>query len=773
MRHVFARRLWVLLVGCCLVACGEPPGAPGADGDDRQVSPAASQPARVMPEGHQRMLALLRDIADRTDDENPVLGNAFARGLRATLPDTPPAYSDPTFDRYFNDLNALAAEELRLGDTQRGVELYELAHRLIREKPYTPSADAPAALSRDPRAYSTAFYLAVAYLRLGEVTNCVHGHSSESCILPIRGGGVHVHQQSARQAIGVLETLLDELPGNTSLGIAGRWLLNIAYMAVGEYPQGVPRRFLIGEGYFTSAIDFPRFDDVAGLLGVDTFDLCGGAICEDFDNDGDIDILTSTWDTRGQIRLYRNNGDGTFTDATDEAGLTGIYGGLNMTNADYDNDGDADVLVLRGAWLGAAGRHPNSLLRNDGNLQFTDVTFDAGLGDAHFPSQSAAWADYDNDGHIDVYISNEHSPAIDAPNQLFRNNGDGTFTDVAAEAAVRNERWTKGVAWGDYDDDRWPDLYVSNFNDDNRLYRNNGDGTFTDVAVELGVTGPRSSFPVWFWDFNQDGKLDLMVNSYMLPVGTASPDMWYAVASDFGLQHPADVPALYKNDGEGGFVDVAREQGVAVVTLPMGANFGDLNNDGYPDYYLGTGYPGYEALLPNRMYLNNRGERFVDVTYAGGFGHVQKGHGVSFADLDNDGDQDVFEQIGGFFPADGFHNALFENPGFGNHFLMVSLVGVTSNRAGIGARIAATIDEDGRTRNVYHTVGTGGSFGGNPLRQHLGVGRASRITTLEVYWPTSDTTQRFDNVAADQWIVITEGAADYIKRELRPTRFAK
>ena len=147
--------------------------------------------------------------------------------------------------------------------------------------------------------------------------------------------------------------------------------------------------------------------------------------------------------------------------------------GLNLLQADYDNDGDLDIYVLRGAWLGQAGRHPDSLLRNDGKARFRDATFDAGLGEAHYPTQTAAWADYDNDGDLDLYVGNEVFPC-----RLFRNNGDGSFTDVAEFAGVTNDDVAKAVVWGDYDGDRYPDLYVSNFGGPNRLYHNNGDGTF-------------------------------------------------------------------------------------------------------------------------------------------------------------------------------------------------------------------------------------------------------------------------------------------------------
>jgi len=217
---------------------------------------------------------------------------------------------------------------------------------------------------------------------------------------------------------------------------------------------------------------------------------------------------------------------------------------------------------------------------------------------------------------------------------------------------------------------------------------------------------------------------------------------------------------LYRGNGAGGFQDVTEAARLAEPNAPMGANFGDLDNDGYPDFYLGTGYPPYYALMPNVMYWNRGGKEFADVTTAGGFGHLQKGHAVAFADLDGDGDQDVFEQMGGALAGDRFWDVLYRNPGFGNHWIEIELAGVASNRAGIGARIRVEVFESGERRTIYKHVNSGGSFGGNSVgRQMLGLGRAERIVELEVYWPTSGRTQKFPGVALDGRYLLREGAA--------------
>ena len=678
------------------------------------------------------MLALLRDIERRTPQENPVMGDVEIRKASLKLASLPS--EGYLLDRF--KLNwTLGKQHLALGQTDAALACMEAANKVL------PGARQDQLIDAETEDIFL-FSLATSYIRAGETKNCVHCSNGDRCIFPIVEKGIHEDGSFSEKAIEYLELLLDHNPDHHS----ARWLLNIAYMTLGKHPQGVPSRFLIPTETFQSDSSFPRFVNIARDLEISTFSMCGGSIVDDINNDGLLDIVVSDWGTTGQIRLHRNNGDGTFSDETEQAGLNGIYGGLNLVQADYDNDGDIDVLVLRGAWLESLGRHPNSLLENDGRGRFTDVTFRAGLGEVHYPTQTASWGDYDNDGDLDLYVGNESFPS-----QLFRNNGDRTFTDVAGKAGVRNDRHAKGVIWGDYDNDRWPDLYVSNYHGENRLYHNNGDGTFTDLAEQLGVTNPHWSFPTWFWDYNNDGNLDLYVGSYRVGVNH--------VASDYiGLTGNSEPDCLFQGDGQGGFRELAAESNLKRVTQPMGCNFGDLDHDGFLDFYLGTGYPEYEGLMPNLMFHNHGGTRFDDITTAGGFGHLQKGHGVSFADLDNDGDQDIYIELGGAFPGDSFGNALFENPGFDNHWICIRLVGKRSNRSAIGARIRLEIEEQGQQRSVYKWVNSGGSFGANPLRQQIGVGKATVIHRLEVYWPTSQLTQQFEEIGVDQFIEIQEGS---------------
>jgi hypothetical protein len=641
----------------------------------------------------------------------------------------------------------LALDMLRVGEPVESIRLLTDAREIARVRRLPASLRLQ--LTKE---------LGLANLRLGEQTNCVGYHGPASCLLPIRGAGIHQDKTGALAAMKNFTEYLSEKPDDVLV----RWLLNLAAMTAGQFPDGVPAAFRIDPKVFTSAYDIKRFPDVAMKVGLEIMDSSGGAIIDDFDDDGLLDVVTSTINPCGSMHFFHNLGSGQFEDRTARAGLDVERGGLNVIHADYDNDGRPDLLVLRGGWFGSDGRVRMSLLHNDGDGTFTDVTEAAGLARPAYPTQTAAWADYDNDGYLDLYVGSEADDnGIAYPSRLYHNNGDGTFTNVAEKAGVENFLMAKGVAWGDYDGDGYPDLYVSNIGP-NRLYHNNGDGTFTDVAVEAGVVEPVGrSFPTWFFDYDNDGRLDLFVADYSASVADV-------VGIYFGRPPTAAHPRLYHNEGGGKFRDVSVEVGLTAPSLPMGSNFGDLDNDGWLDLYLGTGLPSFESLMPNLMYRNVEGKRFVDVSFSGGFAHLQKGHGVSFADIDNDGDQDVFEQMGGAYPGDAYSSVLYENPGHGNSWVTLKLVGTRSNRNAIGARIQVTVRTKSGLRAIHRAVGSVASFGGSPFRQEIGLGPAAEIQEIEVFWPTSRTTQVFRGVAPNRFYEIREGAKTL--RTLSPPR---
>jgi hypothetical protein len=620
----------------------------------------------------------------------------------------------------------------------RAVENYERAYGL--------------ALSGVPRALpQVEEMLGVAYLHKAGIENGVFRKPDDLCLLPPRPGRAYAKTADVAKAVEQFSKYLQRRPGD----LEGRWLLNLAHMALGTWPDGVPSADRIPATAFASGADVGRFPDVAPQAGLNVFSSAGGIVVDDLAGTGRFDVVTSNFYSCGPVHYFGNNGNGTFTERTAAAGLRDQVGGLNLTQGDFDNDRCTDVLVMRGGWEVGQRR---SLLRNDCKGNFTDVTREAGLA-SPTASQATTWVDVNNDGWLDLFVGNEDTTA-----QLFLNNGSGRFEDISARAGVNRRSFAKGVAAGDYDNDGFADLYVSNYDGTNFLYRNNHDNTFTERAVAAGVPGPGRGFPTWFFDVDNDGWLDLFVASYFMSVDDAA-------RTYLALPHNAPTLKLYRNRGNGTFEDVTVAMGLDKVFMPMGSNFGDIDNDGFLDIYLGMGSPSYASLLPHVLLKNQGGKAFVDVTQSSGTGEIHKGHGIAFADLDADGDEDILAEIGGATPGDSHAMRVFENPGHGNDWIAVKLTGEKSNRSAIGARITVTVENEGGVRrSIHRQVTSGGSFGASPLEQHIGLGRRARILSLDIWWPASNTRQRFTDAPANRVIAITEFATTFTTVNRQPVR---
>ena len=708
------------------------------------AAPVAAQGQTVAPSRPASNVRMAERLEAAAASTLSLFGNQHHNAARLeALLALPPA-ADPGGRLMYE--SSVAGEMLRAGRTADAIAAFErLVERLDGMGDNLPP-DLPEGFREVMRRS-----LAIAYLQLAQHENCLPPNPAARCAVPPGDAGPHPNQEALRKAIALYERIAADEPDDGGV----RWSLNIAYLWAGEHPDGVPPQWRISPEAFGSEQRSPvvaGFVNAAPWLGLDTVGLAGGSVMEDFDNDGDLDLMASSWGLRDPLRYLRHNADCRFDDATAAAGLEGIVGGLNLEPADYDNDGDVDVLVLRGAWV--SHPHPNSLLRNDGDGSFTDVTEAAGM-QRGTPTQTAAWGDYDNDGDLDLFVGNESLADIVYPSQLFRNEGDGTFTDVAYETGAQVVGFVKAVAWGDYDNDGRIDLYVSRLDETNLLLRNEGPSAgggwaFRDVALAAGVDGPLNSFPTWFFDYDNDGWLDLFVAAQR------------ASLDDVAVEHlggpPADgQPVLYRNRGDGTFEDVTAAAGLAAIMPTMGSNYGDLDNDGFPDLYLGTGDPTLEMLVPNRVF-RNMGGRFDEVTAAGTFGHVQKGHGVSFGDIDHDGDQDVFMVLGGAFEGDVAQNILLLNPGHGHAWVTLRLRGTSANRLGFGARIAVEVDTPRGRRTIHALAGTGGSFGASTLQQEIGLGDATRIRELTVVWPGSGRRDRWRDVPLNRVLLVREGA---------------
>ena len=550
------------------------------------------------------------------------------------------------------------------------------------------------------------------------------------------------------------------------------WNLWTAYSQLGGYPEELPEEFkIVRRGEVTSPARvgkpekirrntqantlkqkhpyesrrFPKaesqFTDVAPDLKMDKVDGGRGSAWGDYDNDGDEDIVAvGTYQSHA---LYRNNGDGTFTDVAEQAGIADPRGGWGSLFADYDNDGYPDLYITRGGWSGPA---ENTLYHNNGDGTFTDVTHAAGVADPQ-SSFCAAWADYDNDGYIDLYIA-DGVIGDGAANVLYHNNGDGTFTNTAESAGVANTGNSLGTAWGDYDKDGYIDLHVVNFGQSNVLYRNNGDGTFTDVTPTTGMNIPVSdAFVTFFLDVDNDADLDIFISN------SGSFQAFIAGQITGAAPHDADRQVLYRNNGDGTFTDVTRESGLYHAFGAMGANFGDIDSDGYLDIYLATGAPQMGRLERDALFRNNGDGTFTDATFALGLGNLGKGHGVTFGDIDTDGDVDIYVPVGGAFIGDQWHNLFYQNAGVGNNYITLKLVGVKSNRDGIGAKVTLRVGDS----VIYREVSGGCGFGStNSLSLEIGLKARTKIDVLEIVWPSGQVdTHR--NLSVNQRLVVTEG----------------
>ena len=679
---------------------------------------------------HREMIRILAEKADRINPEINLYANkkrlAWLQNQR----------HDDNISATLQHQAVIANELLNAGYTHQAIEQYNKVLFFIDSLGITP-----------PEEFITTVHdlLAITYLRFGEENNCLDDHNAESCIMPIRGSGIHRDKSGASAAIKIYHKLLTINPNE----YVYRWLLNLAYMIKGEYPDGVPSKWLIPQLMPSDSISFPEFPEIAIETGLDHISLAGGSIVEDFNQDGFYDIIASSWGVDNQIQYFKNSGDGRFVNLTKNANLMDITGGLNIVHGDYNNDGLADLFILRGGWFGEDGQHPNSLLKNNGDDSFTDVTIAANIYSER-PTQTASWGDFNNDGWIDIFVGNESAEGTYYPSELFRNNGDGTFTEIAQSVGLNIIGFVKGAVWGDINNDGLLDLYVSRLGESNLLFENSGpekNWLFKEIASQAGVTEPLNSFPVWFWDYNNDGWEDIWVSGYEASSGDVAMDY-------LGLKHSGESPRLYQNNKDGTFIDVTKQTNMDHPLLTMGSNFGDLNHDGFLDFYAGTGDPDYRSIQPNRMFLNKNGLSFDDVTFQGRFGHLQKGHGVSFADLDKDGDQDVHAVMGGAYEGSAYQNVLFENPGgWGNHWIGLSLRGGETNKLAIGARIEVVLTNE---TSIHRTVSSGGSFGGNPLNQMIGLGKNKKIKEVKIYWPISGNYQILTDLKTDQWHEINE-----------------
>lgn len=512
---------------------------------------------------------------------------------------------------------------------------------------------------------------------------------------------------------------------------------------LGGYPDFVPvaQRMEVKAGFATPT---SMYEEIAAKIGLDKTSAGRGIAIFDYDNDGFLDVAIAS--AHGATNLYHNNGDGTFTDMSVGSGLDKCVNSFALTVGDYDNDGFPDLFVTRlGFYAGEC-----QLFHNNGDGTFTDVTAKAGLK-VWGPGFTASWVDYDGDGFLDLFIANNLGGLFErkTPNRLFHNNGDGTFTEATDKAGLSTIWPTIGGAWGDYDNDGRPDLFLSNGLGRSQLYHNNGDGTFTDVSEKAGVSQLGFGSPAFFWDFDNDGWMDIAQFEW-----SDHEDVIYTMKNGEG---PPDGNPMrvFKNNRDGSFKEVSREIGLNGCWGTMSGNAADINNDGYLDIILGNGSPKMDRMEP-MIVMENDGHKFRNVTFAAGFPFTGKSHGVNIADLFGDGRMSIMVAAGGAYPGDLLTMGVYIPKTLPGNYLNIRLTGTRSNRSAIGAKVSI---EAGGSKQ-YREIGGGSNFGCLPFEQHFGLAKLEAVEAIEIRWP-SGLIQRFEHPAINKTYHFTEGESTW------------
>jgi FG-GAP-like repeat/ASPIC and UnbV len=539
-----------------------------------------------------------------------------------------------------------------------------------------------------------------------------------------------------------------------------RAVLFLASDKLGGYSPFVPEdfRMTVKAGFATPTVEF---EDIAKRIGLDKTSGGRGSAIFDYDNDGWLDIVVGA--AYGGTNLYHNNRDGTFTDVSIDSGLDISVNSFATVAGDYNNDGFPDLYITRQGFYVGEGQ----LFRNNGDGTFTDVTEQAGLKNVWGPAFTASWVDYDNDGFLDLFVANNLGGLFErkTPNRLFHNNGNGTFTDVTATAGLETLWPTIGGAWGDYDNDGRMDLFLSNGLGRSQLFHNNGDGTFTDVSERAGVTAMGFGSPAFWWDYDNDGWMD--IGQF---IWSDHDDVIYTMRHGEGP--PEGQPMrVYHNNRDGTFTQVNRELGLNGCWGTMSGSFGDFNNDGYLDLVLGNGSPKLDRLDP-LVILENDGKKFRNTTFAAGLPFTGKSHGANLGDLFGDGRLSIIVAAGGAYPGDLLTTSVYCPKTLPGNYVNIRLVGVMSNRSAIGARVS--LEAGGKKQ--YREVTGGSNFGCMPTEQHFGLGILTTVDALEIRWP-GGLKQRFVGLGMNKTWEFTEGQSQfrdvYAKSAFEGTLFAE
>jgi hypothetical protein len=489
-----------------------------------------------------------------------------------------------------------------------------------------------------------------------------------------------------------------------------------------------------------------EYEDIAGRVGLDKTSGGRGIAVFDYDGDGRLDVAIAC--AHGGLSLYRNKGDGTFEDVSIESGVYQAVNGFGLAAGDYNNSGFPSLCVVRNGFYGGM----IELWRNNCDGTFTDVSGESGVS-AWAPAFSCSWVDYDCDGKLDLFVCTNLGGLFDRkiPHKLYHNNGDGTFTEVAQQVGIDSPWGAIGHSWGDYNNDGYPDLFVSNVIGRPQLFRNNGNGTFTEVTKEAELDVPALAFNAQFCDIDNDGWLDIVQYTWAI-----HEDVIDSMQTGSAPPHGHST-RVFRNNRDGTFTVISPELGLTECWGSMSGNAADINNDGYLDIVLGNGGPLMDRNEP-MVVLESDGTRFRDVTFSAGLPYLGKGHGVNCADLFGDGRLSILIATGGAYPGDLMTASVFAPKHRPGNYLAVLLQGTKSNRAAIGARLKLVAGG----REQHRVINGGSNFGCLPPQQHFGLGQLEAVESLEIWWP-SGVMEKFEGLPANTRVKIVEGTARFVQ----------
>ena len=583
--------------------------------------------------------------------------------------------------------------------------------------------------------------IADGYLMLGLEQN------QKNIIFPIGQKQVQDKAEFTEAALAFYKMLIKAFPENKDY----IWKLNFANMLLGSYPENIEHKYQILLNPLTKFPSPTKFNNLSDELNISHNNIGGGCALIDIDNDQDLDIYTSSHHLPDQLLIYKYD-DYKYSTVQNSLGLKDMPGGSRVRVIDVNNDGYKDLFISRGASQGNPGEILNSLLIGS-KEGFKDVAFETGIKDKS-PTENTSWSDFDHDGDLDFYSNNGPS-AVSYPGILYKNIGGISFNTVSTDE-FKGETGVSST-FSDINGDGWQDLILLTSEGKPQVFLNN-EGSLKR-SNEHGLKGFKNGSSILSFDFENDGDFDILITGKGEARNSATDD--FVRSFDKNRDRFTN---LFLNDGNGKFTNLETMGGLEGVNYINAAALIDIDNDGYLDVYCSTGGVLNDDMIPNRLFLNEKGRGFKEVSAQSGTSCLQKTFSIAVGDMDKDGDSDLYVGGGGFYNGDKGNDFYFNNSYMGeNHWVEIQLKGVRNNIDGIGSTIKI-VGEDlkGNTVNVFREVHIGDGPFSTDVQTPIGIGEIEVIKELIVTWPLGQV-QRFNNLEINHRYLIEEGKSEATK----------